>query len=301
MDEELKKEILSRFEKLPNDIKRVILSSDFPRKISAIREKHLLTPEQEVDLSDEATFVMIGLERPGAFVENVRKELSIPYEKASAIALEVNETVFKEIRESLKQIHTREPEAPTESALNKREFGLPPPPTKISFTPPPSTPPATAPMPKPADEAPGNLPTGEKSSAWERYGARAGQSLFNSPTPVSPQKPSAVTRAASPPAPVPGARGFAFAPPPRKQTSDTAPIEPPVVSAGGSLPRPISSISPTENAGIPPWPPLPPAPPAEQKSAPREEGIVGQKLSSTTTSLRDEKRYVMDPYREPTE
>lgn len=133
MDEKLKKELVERFATLPKDVQNVILSSDYPKKIEGIAEKYALSEEQNTDLSNEVMFVMIGLERPTAFVENVRKTLGLPSETANKIVAEVNETIFKLIRESLKQIHPADHEEPLETILNRRTFTMPPaPPPPLS-------------------------------------------------------------------------------------------------------------------------------------------------------------------------
>ena len=86
--------------------------------------------------------------------------------------------------------------------------------------------------------------------------------------------------------------------------------------------EPLTMSEPTSGAAAPapiePEVTLPPAPaerlavprpPRERESAASQEGsvqsyestgIIAQKLSTTTTIPREEKRYVLDPYREPT-
>lgn len=162
MDENLKKEIVARFDALPKDIQNVILSSDFPEKIKKVREKFGLSEEGEADLSNESTFVMIGLEHPNDFIENVRKALSLPPEKAKAVALEVNETIFKQIRESLMKIHQDDTPAP-EEIINKREF-----PSQFSAVRGRVETLESAGNKVGGRGAPENLPTGNAPDIWER-------------------------------------------------------------------------------------------------------------------------------------
>jgi len=278
MDEKVKKEILQRFEQLPKDIQNVILSSDFPSKIDVIRQKHQLTEEQGTDLSNEAMFVMIGLERPNDFIENIRKNIGLPTEKANMVAGEVNDTVFKQIRESLKNVHgPSEPESianDPETILNRRTFVVPPAPPR----PTPLTPhgfnmpqPTSLPSQKPAPSAPPNLPTGPAS--WQTFEQPRAPGAEAVPSPeATPAVPADKSGWASTMPSGPTTHPFKKAPP-------VAPA-----SHSRYVPPPLDSVT----AEI--------VEPSRQ-----DEGIIEQKLRTPTTIPREEKMYVLDPYREPTE
>ena len=343
MDESLKKEILRRFEKLPRDIQQVILSSDFPSKIEEIRKKHNLTDEQAADLNNESTFVMIGLERPADFVDNIQDALKLSQESANAIAIEVNEMVFKEIRESLKRIHEAAGNlSSTEMGLNKHDFTPPPPPSAKSFVP-------------SRAAAPENLPTESPPvRPWEKSGAvdtgfveKQAETPPPPPQPVPQPQPEtaqknladkpATQTAVSPPA---WSNPDAAMPPPpvfkqpdavikkdateKEFTSETAPFnpppKPPPFALADKLPEknklegapqtPAVPPSPPRSASPPAFAPRPTPPPAPTKIQPDETdkdrdiqngggSIIEQKLSSATSLPRDEKRYIVDPYREP--
>ncbi len=325
MDEETKKEILERFEALPKDIQNVILSSDYPSKVATIAEKFLLSEEQQTNLSNEAMFVMIGLERPNSFVENVHKSLGIPTDKANLIATEVNQKVFLEIREALKQVHPQETAdaAPPEVILNRRTFAPPPsprsnplmpngfiPPSKAMPPPtaPPQAPPSpftapkrfslppqktafTPPAPKPPASAPPNLPSGTVSSnnsgtMWQQF-QRPPQ---NTPekTPPAPQVQTKPPLAAVIPT---KPRMEAPAPKPPVFTPPASTPTPPALQALPPQPpqrtveKPITSLTP------PPPPPARPAPPQRPVWQPSITpfGTPGKPLTPTEKGIVEQK------------
>jgi|GEM_PF-1449079 len=293
MDERLKKEIFQRFENLPEDVQAVILSSDFPQKIETIREKHSLTIDQAGDLSNESTFIMIGLERPSAFVDNVRKTLDLTPEKASAVATDVNELIFKEIRESLKHIHAKdEPSAkmPIETAPaapKTFEPPIPPPPTDDTVR--------IEPAPIEEQTVPENLPSGAPPIAWKTPGEETPvpPSRFNDPPPAPLEAAPRFSSARSP-------QPFAMADIPKKEpvisVTEMASVIPQPSNPTQRPVAPATTQRPMQNTVIKGF--------ADKQSGgdmQPQGGIVGQKLSTTTTLPREEKRYIVDPYREPVE
>ena len=61
--------------------------------------------EQIGDLANETGMVMLGVTHPNEFIANLADRLEVDKEKARAIAQEINEQIFKKVRESLRKIH----------------------------------------------------------------------------------------------------------------------------------------------------------------------------------------------------
>ena len=54
---------------------------------------------------NETGYVMLGVTPPGEYIKKLADAIDIPREKAREIAIDVNERVFKPIREALKRVH----------------------------------------------------------------------------------------------------------------------------------------------------------------------------------------------------
>jgi len=93
------------YSKLPNDIKEAIFSVDVSDKIIDIGKKHKLAVDKIGIIGNETSRVMLGVTHPNEFIGNLTERLEVDKEKARAIAQEINEQVFKKVRESLRKIH----------------------------------------------------------------------------------------------------------------------------------------------------------------------------------------------------
>jgi len=99
------------YSKLPNDIKEAIFSVDVSDKIIDIGKKHKLAVDKIGIIGNETSRVMLGVTHPNEFIGNLTERLEVDKEKARAIAGEINEQVFKKVRESLRKIHNMRDEA----------------------------------------------------------------------------------------------------------------------------------------------------------------------------------------------
>jgi len=110
MDEEKKltDEIEEKFRSLPEDIRELIYSSDMSSIIECIAEKHGLHVDQMGTLMAETASVMTGFSDPNKFTSELMEELQIDQSKAKAIAEDINNDLFTQIRESLKQLYGKE-------------------------------------------------------------------------------------------------------------------------------------------------------------------------------------------------
>lgn len=105
MDEETKKIISDQLKVLPEEIKLAISSVDFKVQLQEVVKRNHLLIDQAGALETETTLTLLGLEPLADYVENISRELSLPREKALIVAHDVDELIFKNIRESLQKIN----------------------------------------------------------------------------------------------------------------------------------------------------------------------------------------------------
>ena len=99
------KQIAQMYDNLPEDLKDVIFGLEMNEIVEKIGRENQLNIEQIGDLANETGMVMLGVTHPNEFIGNLADRLEIDKEKARAIAQEINEQVFKKVRESLRKIH----------------------------------------------------------------------------------------------------------------------------------------------------------------------------------------------------
>src|SRR3989344_3731045 len=98
-------QIETMYKNLPNDLKTVFFSANKDETIESIGRKYNLAIDKIGDLANEAGMVMLGVTHPNDFIGNLADRLEIDKEKARAIAQEINEQIFKKVRDSLRKIH----------------------------------------------------------------------------------------------------------------------------------------------------------------------------------------------------
>ncbi len=103
-NEETKKIIADQMAILPEDVKKAILSVDYPVQLQEVVKRNRLLIDQAGALETETTLTLLGLESLSGYVENLSRELSIPRDKALIVAHDVDELIFKNIRESLQKM-----------------------------------------------------------------------------------------------------------------------------------------------------------------------------------------------------
>ncbi len=97
--------ITTQLRNLPQDIQNAYRSESTTDKLYDIAERAGLSEDQENGLENETALVMLGFEPPSNFVANLQKTLGVPEEKARAVAQDINEQIFRPIRDSLKLIN----------------------------------------------------------------------------------------------------------------------------------------------------------------------------------------------------
>ncbi len=92
-------------ENIPQDVQEAILSPSVGTTIRETGHKYLLHVDKMGELLDETGLVMIGLTHPRDYIRNLQKRLSVDFDLAKKIGADINEQIFRPIRESLKKIH----------------------------------------------------------------------------------------------------------------------------------------------------------------------------------------------------
>jgi hypothetical protein len=105
MNDENKKIIKDQLAILPEDVKNAITSVDYQKTLQKITRTNMLLIDQAGKLETETTLVLLGLEPLRDYAGNLSKNLGITKEKAIVIAHDVDELIFKNIRESLRKIN----------------------------------------------------------------------------------------------------------------------------------------------------------------------------------------------------
>ena len=106
-----RKQLDEKYEELPNDIQEALYADNVVKELKEIEKKYALNREQTISLSAEIGEIMFGTSSPQHFISNIQKEMGISEDSAKTIAAEVNEKIFRPVKESLKTIHS----------LNKKE------------------------------------------------------------------------------------------------------------------------------------------------------------------------------------
>lgn len=103
-----KEQIDAMFAELPLDVKEAITSVDTMKVINELKEKYKLHIDQIGQLSTQITLVMAGAASPQHFLRDIESSMRISQETAKDITSEVNEKIFRNIRNTLKNIQLKE-------------------------------------------------------------------------------------------------------------------------------------------------------------------------------------------------
>ena len=99
------KDFKDYIETLPAELKQAIYSIDYPQKLQEIVKNNKLMIDQAGKLEAETTLVMAGIVPLDKYISNLIGNVGLSNIQASVVAHYVNETIFKNIRESLKKIN----------------------------------------------------------------------------------------------------------------------------------------------------------------------------------------------------
>lgn len=95
------------YKELPEDIKEAIDNIDATYVIDEVGKKFNLHLDQISKLGEETGFVLLGVADPMEFVSNISEKLGIDKNIASQIVGEINEKIFVDIKESLREVHSK--------------------------------------------------------------------------------------------------------------------------------------------------------------------------------------------------
>ncbi|MCK6462727.1 MAG: hypothetical protein L6Q29_02815 [Candidatus Pacebacteria bacterium] len=98
-------QLIEIYKKLPKDLMDALFTVDTSSIIKNIGEKNRLTIDKTGEVANETGMVMMGITHPSEFITNLAMRLSIDKDLARAIAQDINEQVFRPVRDSLRKIH----------------------------------------------------------------------------------------------------------------------------------------------------------------------------------------------------
>lgn len=107
--------LIKRFETLPANVQALVIGNEIAKTITPISVKYDLHIDQGGVLAEIAILVMLGLVKTTDFIAELERGLGITKIKAGDIAYEIDQKLFKPIREDLKktaEAKTAEPVAP---------------------------------------------------------------------------------------------------------------------------------------------------------------------------------------------
>ena len=256
-------EFRAKYAALPANLREAYSSIKTGEILEEIGKKHGLHIDDLGSLIDETGYVMLGVTPPQEYIKHLAGALEIPREKAKELAVDVNERVFKPIRDALKSVHKV-----GEHAASAPRAAAPPP-----------MPPTTEPQPTTRSATPSAA-----AHPSIRSEAPVAPSSFSTESPT--EKPSASSETTVPAmetmtGDTQRVRGAPFAPefaPPQKEAAP--PRTPP------AMPAPFSLNNLSEDRLTKP------------SSLPHQEREYA--LGDDGETL-EEKKYEADPYREPVE
>ncbi len=98
-------EFRKKYAELPQNLREAYGSIKTTEILEEIGKKHGLLIDQLGELVDETGYLMLGATPPSGYISKLTSAVGIEREKAREIAAEVNERVFKPIRDALKRVH----------------------------------------------------------------------------------------------------------------------------------------------------------------------------------------------------
>lgn len=98
-------EFTKKYNELPPNLREAYVSVNTDKILEEIGKKHGLRIDQIGELMNETGYVMLGATPPSDYVMKIEGTVGVSREKAKAIAVDVNEQVFKAIRDALKRVH----------------------------------------------------------------------------------------------------------------------------------------------------------------------------------------------------
>jgi hypothetical protein len=111
--------IKTRFRELPPEVQKAITSANLTDKFDVLSKKYTLRIDQSDSLQTETLLVMLGLESPNDFLDNLVKNAEMSREMAGKIAADVNTDIIGGIRETLQNLTSNESNEEDNADLEK--------------------------------------------------------------------------------------------------------------------------------------------------------------------------------------
>jgi hypothetical protein len=134
-------QLAEAYKKLPQSLKDLIVDLDTGEAVRNIGDKHHLHVDQMGLLAEAIGAVIFGLMPSAQFMEDITKKLGIDRIMAENIAVDVNEQVFRKVRDQLKAVTDAKESLPTPATVLHEIENPPPAPAPLIATAP-VTPPA---------------------------------------------------------------------------------------------------------------------------------------------------------------
>jgi hypothetical protein len=105
MNEETKNIVAEQMKILPQELRDAITAIDYPEKLQTITKNNKLMIDQAGNLETETTLVLLGLEPLTDYVSNLVNNVGLSKDQALVVAHDVDELIFKNVRDTLRAIN----------------------------------------------------------------------------------------------------------------------------------------------------------------------------------------------------
>ncbi len=116
MDKTQEQKLKEQFDILPAEVQKAITTLDLSAKLQEIVKNNKLMIDQAGKLEIQTLLVLFGIEPIENYTNNLTKKVGLSNIQTSVVAHDVNEIIFKNIRESLKKMSNEMLEAKKETA-----------------------------------------------------------------------------------------------------------------------------------------------------------------------------------------
>jgi hypothetical protein len=118
MDEDIKKDIHARMAQLPKVVQDAINSADTEKHLRELSESYKLHLDQWQVLQNEVMLTLLAFQEPDDLAKNIKDEVGVSDEIATALAADISRIVFEPIREELeRQLEHPNAQAKTETGV----------------------------------------------------------------------------------------------------------------------------------------------------------------------------------------
>lgn len=108
--DDIKKELITRFTLLPEDIQKAIIDEGYQTKLFNLAKEQKMTYEELGMMETETTMVLLGMTRPEEFRDELQLQLKKNDADMDVLVQKINEQVFAPIRASLERVYAAKKE-----------------------------------------------------------------------------------------------------------------------------------------------------------------------------------------------